>query len=316
MSYPHRFYLSFYSCGYRIMPDPEIDGAHVEAPRPQTVPCGPTPPDEPEPKRISRFNFTGTARPDNPALLSPIEAYRQRRRAGRRRTVGAFVVLALLICFGIGTVALGVAQSSADALDESNVFSGALPLLPFSDDPKAARAATSTPQQDWKQGTVPSLYQNDPQWSAKPYASSTLGACGQAPLCMAMVNVALTGSHDVLPMDAAKTIEEGGFASNGATDASFIPETAAALGLDAVEVSADESSVRRQIIAGKPVICVMGPGDFAETQSFIVLSGIDMDSKLVVHDPASDSRSKGWDFETILGQAESLWAISAPAASA
>lgn len=316
MSYPHRFYLSFHSCGYRIMPDPEVDGAHVEEPRPQTVPCGPTPPDEPQPKRISRFNFTGTARPDNPALLSPIEAYRERRRAGRRHTVGAFIVLVLLIGFGIGTAALGITQSNADALDESNVFSGALPLLPFSDGPKTAKAVASTPQQDWKKGAVPNLYQNDPQWSAEPYASSTLGASGQAPLCMAMAAVALTGSQDVAPGDVARAIEDGGFALDGATDASFVPETAAALGLDAVEVSADESSMRRQIIAGKPIICVVGPGDFTETQSFIVLSGIDMDSKLVVHDPASTARSKSWDFEAILDQAESMWAISAPGDSA
>lgn len=317
MSYPHRLYLSFHSCGYRIIPEPEISGAHTEAPHAETAPCGPADPGKPAPRRISRFNWTGTAQTSNPALLTPIEAYRERRRAGRRYTAGAFVVLATLIAFGIGTIALGVSQSNANALDESHVFSGSLPLLPFDEEVKTAKTATSTPQQDWMKGKVPNLYQNDLQWSERAYASSTLGACGQAPVSMTMAYVAITGSNETLPNDIAKIIESEGFASKETTDPAFVAETASALGLQAAEVPADEPSLRKQIIAGNPVICVVGPGDFTDTQSFIVLSGIDMDSKLVVHDPASDSRSsRGWSFEDILDQSESLWAISAPAADA
>lgn len=316
MSYPHKLYLSFHSCGYRIMPEPEVDGAHAEQPHAVTAPCGSAEPESPEPKRISRFNWTGTADTSNPALVSPIEAYRERRRAGRRHAIGAFATLIVLIAFGVGAITLGVTQSDADALGKSNVFSTALPFFPSAEKTKAV-AATSTPQQDWAQGKVPSLYQSDPQWSDKPYASSTLGTCGQAPLCMTMAYVSLTGSSDVLPTVAAETIEGAGFASNGATDSTFIKETAALFGLEATEVSPDESNIRKQLIAGRPIICVVGSGDFADGTSFVVLSGIDMDSKLVVHDPASEARSnRSWDFDAIIGQSESMWALRVPAASA
>lgn len=315
MPYPRKPYLSFRSCGFRIMP--EADGVHAEAPRARTVPCKTADPEKPPPKRTSRFNWTYEANPHNPALLSPIEGYRERRREGRRRTIGAFAVLAVLLACGAGAVALSIAQSNDGSLSETNVFSAALPLLPTAETEKTQIGAKSTPVQNWARGTVPKLYQNDPQWAAAPYASSTLGVRGQAPLCMTMAHVALTGSQDTLPPDVASLIETSVLPENAATDPSFVPATAEALGLEASEVALSESSIRRQIIKGNPIVCTMGPGDFAETQSFVVLADIGMDSKLEVCDPASDERSgSGWTFEEIISQAEAMWAISAPAADA
>ncbi|WP_139652842.1 papain-like cysteine protease family protein [Raoultibacter phocaeensis] len=313
MGYPHKLYLSFHSCGYRVVAEPE--GAHAEAPHAETAPCGAANPEQHPQKRMSRFNWTGEAKPYNPALLSPVEGYRERRRQGRRKTIGAFVVLVALAVFGIATVSFGITQSGAEDMDGSGVFSNNLPLLPSAETEQATRTVRSTPLQDWEQGTIPQLYQRDPQWATQPYASSTLGSCGQGPLCMAMAYAAVTGSRDALPTDISALIEAAGYASNASTDAAFIPATAEALGLEADEIKLDESSIRKAIIAGKPVICSMVPGDFGEQRTFIVLADIDMDSKLTVRDPSSDARSSvGWDFETVISQAESMWALSSPVA--
>lgn len=315
MAYPRKPYLSFHSCGFRIMP--EAEGSHAESPHGETVPCETADPERPAPKRVSRFNWTQEANPCNPALLSPIEGYRERRRKGRRRAIGAFAVLAVLLACGTGAIALGIAHSDNGSLSETNVFSTALPLLPTAETAETGFGTKSTPVQDWVRGTVPKLYQNDPQWAAAPYASSTLGACGQAPLCMTMAHVALTGSQDVLPPDVASVIETSKLARDASTEASLIPVAAEALGLKANEVALNESSIRRQIVKGNPIVCAMGPGDFAEKQSFVVLADIGMDSKLEVHDPASDKRScGGWSFDKVISQAEAMWAISASAEGA
>lgn len=314
MGYPHKLYLSFHSCGYRVAPEPE--GAHAEIPPAETVPCSASDPELSFRKRTSRFNWTGMAKPYNPALVSPIEGYRETRRKGRRRTAGAFVVLVALVAFGIATVGFGITQSGAEGIDETHVFSNNLPLLPTAETERAARTVSSTPAQDWEKGTVPKLYQRDPQWSTVAYASSTLGSCGQGPLCMTMALIAATGVQDALPADIAETIASGGFASDAYTDPAFVPATAEALGLEADELALDESSIRKAIIAGKPIICAMTPGDFGEQKTYIVLAGIDMDSKLEVRDPASDARTgTSWEFDTVLSQAESMWALSTPVSS-
>lgn len=315
MTYPRKPYLSFHSCGFRIVP--EAESAHAKPPHAETVACETADPETPTPKRVSRFNWTQEANLRNPALLSPIEGYRERRRKGRRKTVGAFAVLAVLLACGAGAITLGIAHSDNGSLNETNVFSTSLPLLPTAETDDIRPGAKSTPTKKWVQGTVPKLYQNDSQWAAAPYASSTLGACGQAPLCMTMVHVALTGSHDVLPPDVAEIIETSELVSDAAAESSLVPATAEALGLEANEVALNESSIRRQIIEGNPIVCAMGPGDFTEKQSFVVLADIGMDSKLEVHDPTSDQRSGGgWSFEDVISQAEAMWAISVPAAPA
>ena len=88
-------------------------------------------------------------------------------------------------------------------------------------------------------------------------------------------------------------------------------EGARALGLNATEVPADEQSIRREIVAGRPIICSMGPGDFTTTGHFIVITDIDQNSNLVVRDPNSPERTaKSWSFDTVLGQCRAMWSYS------
>ena len=53
-----------------------------------------------------------------------------------------------------------------------------------------------------------------------------------------------------------------------------------------------------------PVLVVTQPGTFAPAASVVVLDDIDKDSRIVLHDPTSASRSaKGWAFGDITGAA-------------
>lgn len=171
---------------------------------------------------------------------------------------------------------------------------------------------SSTPREEWRAGEVPFLYQTDPQWASHPYAGGTVEKNGCGPTCLSMVYVSLTGRDDLDPAAMADFSERGGYTTDGMTAWALMTDGAAELGLVSEELPASAGTVREALLAGRPVICSVGPGDFTSTGHFIVLSGLAGDGGVVVHDPNSAERSsRTWDLERVLGQCLNLWALSA-----
>ena len=171
---------------------------------------------------------------------------------------------------------------------------------------------SSTPRAEWRTGEVPFLYQTDPQWAGHPYAGGTVEKNGCGPTCLSMVYVSLTGRDDLAPSAMADFSERGGYTTDGMTTWALMTDGAAKLGLVSEELPASSSAVRDALLAGKPVICSVGPGDFTTTGHFIVLTGLTEDGEVVVHDPNSAERSaRPWDLERVVGQCLNLWAFSA-----
>lgn len=174
--------------------------------------------------------------------------------------------------------------------------------------------ASSTPRSDWRAGEVPFLYQIDQQWAGHPYAGGTVEKNGCGPTCLSMVYVSLTGRDDLDPAAMADFSERGGYTTDGMTAWALMTDGAAELGLVSEELPASAGAVREALLAGRPVICSVGPGDFTTTGHFVVLSGLTEDGEVVVHDPNSAERSAHpWDLERVLGQCLNLWAFSCPA---
>ena len=172
--------------------------------------------------------------------------------------------------------------------------------------------AHSTPRSEWRAGEVPFLYQTDPQWASRPYAGGTVEKNGCGPTCLSMVYVALTGRDDLDPAAMADFSERGGYTTDGMTAWTLMSDGATELGLVSKELPASEAAVREALLAGRPVICSVGPGDFTTTGHFIVLSGLTEDGEVIVHDPNNAERSSHpWDLERVLGQCLNLWAFSA-----
>ena len=173
-------------------------------------------------------------------------------------------------------------------------------------------AGKSTPRSEWRTGEVPFLYQTDPQWASHPYAGGTVEKNGCGPTCLSMVYVALTGRDDLGPAAMADFSERNGYTTDGMTAWAFMSDGAAELGLASEELPASAAAVREALLAGRPVICSVGPGDFTTTGHFIVLAGLTEDGEVIVHDPNSAERSsRPWDLERVLGQCLNLWAFSA-----
>lgn len=223
---------------------------------------------------------------------------RSRTKASPQSAATALV--ALLLVAAVGLAAWFSFQASQGTLPVADAAAKSAP-----------DSIRSTPKSEWAKGTVPFLYQTDPAWSNVRYAENNFGESGCGPTCMAMVYAALTGATDKDPAVMAALATDGGYAGPDGTAWLFMTEGASLLGLAATEVPADEQSMRRELAAGRPIIVSMGPGDFTKTGHFIVLTDIDLNSKLVVRDPNSPERSSvAWDFDTILGQCRAMWSYS------
>lgn len=208
----------------------------------------------------------------------------------RRVGVRVLTVLAAVVALCLVAVAFALAGTAARAADG-----------PWASDPAG----------QWRQGSVPRLYQTDPAWAEEPYAGSTMGRAGCGPTCLSAVYVAVTGRGDLTPVDAARLSERGGHVADGLTAWTLMDEGAASVGLASRPVAADAGAVRAELAAGRPVVASMGPGDFTGSGHFIVLTGVDDAGRLHVMDPNSEPRTEQpWNLERTLSQTRALWSFS------
>lgn len=168
----------------------------------------------------------------------------------------------------------------------------------------------STPRSEWKQGTMPHLYQTDPAWAQLPYAGGTvkLNACG--PTSLTMVYVYLTGRTDLDPGDMAAFADQNNYAPTGATEWSFMTTGASMLGLNSTALPLTRSAITQALANGSPVICSVLPGDFTAVGHYIVLKSIDDRGMVEVFDPNSPYNSaRRWDIQRILTQTRNCWSF-------
>lgn len=168
----------------------------------------------------------------------------------------------------------------------------------------------STPRAEWKQGTLPHLYQTDPAWADQPYAGGTVrvNACG--PTCLTMVYVCLTGRTDMDPARMSAFADQNNFAPTGATEWSFMTSGANMLGIQSTQIHPTRESIENALAGERPVICSVHPGDFTSVGHFIVLGGIDDQGMVEVFDPNSPFNSaRRWPIQRILNQTKACWSF-------
>lgn len=169
----------------------------------------------------------------------------------------------------------------------------------------------STPRSEWKQGTMPHLYQTDPAWAEKPYGGGTVRANACGPTCMTMIYVYLTGRTDFDPGTLAAWADDRNFAPTGATEWAFMVEGAAQLGITGTNITPARSTIESALKNGQPVIVSVNPGDFTVLGHYIVLKSIDDRGMVEVFDPNSPARSaRRWGIQEIVLQTNNAWTYS------
>lgn len=129
--------------------------------------------------------------------------------------------------------------------------------------------------------------QVDSAWNQNGYCIAKAG-CG--PTSMAVVITSLTGKW-VTPLDTAIWGYQHGFYSREGSAHEMIPAMAAAYGLRCQGVGTDYQAIKKALKAGKPVVCLMGPGYFTRGGHFMVLVAIDNNDCVTVADVGSRTRS-------------------------
>lgn len=129
--------------------------------------------------------------------------------------------------------------------------------------------------------------QGDSAWNQNGYCIAKAG-CG--PTSMAVVITSLTGKW-VTPLDTAIWGYQHGFYSREGSAHEMIPAMAAAYGLRCQGAGTDYQAIKKALKAGKPVVCLMGPGYFTRGGHFMVLVVIDNNDCVTVADVGSRTRS-------------------------
>lgn len=216
------------------------------------------------------------------AAVPPRRATRQRRRPRRFRRLRT---LALVL------VAIVLARALAGSL-----------LTPH-----------STPREDWRAGEMPELYQTDPTWASEPYSGETIAKQGCGPASLAMAYIRLTGNTDLGVPEMANWATNHGYATDGnGSYWSLMDKGARQLGLSSRELGKPTAqALADELNAGRPVICIMGPGAFTSTGHFIALERTSEDGSIVIRDPNSPRNThKTWDAELIATEAKAAWSLS------
>lgn len=143
-----------------------------------------------------------------------------------------------------------------------------------------------------KEGEIPLFLQWDERWGYQIYGDDFMAVTGCGPTCLSMVYCGLTGNADWNPLAVAKKADQKGYYVAGSGSSwSIMTDIAGELGLSASEISLSETSIRSELEAGHPIICIVGPGDFTNGGHFIVLTGVDDKGNFIIKDPNSKKNS-------------------------
>ena len=239
-----------------------------------------------------------------------------------RRTLGMrpralVVVLCAAFAVGIAVLVLTAAPmqrtSDVDELSAVDVTGSQRATACDGEFVPVTQAPESTPKDAWRQGSMPYLYQIDPQYRDVPYSGETLEKQGCGPTALSMVYVDLTGDASMGPAEMAAFSTANGYSTEG--DGSswlLVSKGAEKLGLSSSQVAVTPDAMATELGAGRPLICVMGPGTFTKVGHFIAIEGLDGEGKAIVHDSNSRARSLWrWDLSTICAEAQAVWSFSA-----
>lgn len=220
----------------------------------------------------------------------------------------ALLAAAMVACMLVALVAWSCTRTAEKAPGQDAGAPAAEPQEP-AEDPEHPH---STPREEWRQGSMPYLYQIDHQFDDVTYSNGPFAKQGCGPTALSEVYVFLTGRTDLGPAEMAEFSTRNGFSTDGMGSSwSLMSDGAAILGLRSRTVAAVPALLRQELEQGRPLVCVMEPGTFTQVGHFIAIEGLDEDGLAIVHDSNSLERSRRhWDLSLICDEAQGIWSFS------
>ena len=166
---------------------------------------------------------------------------------------------------------------------------------------------------------VPHLYQWDTRWAYTKYGSDAMGITGCGPTALSMVAMYLLQDKKYTPDYMARFSEREGYSIPGSgTSWELMSEGATKLGLKSNTIALDENKMAEELLAGRPLICIMAPGTFTDVGHFIVITGYQGSKKdgfysggfFTVNDPNCTFHSmQKWKFSDIVNETGNVWSF-------
>lgn len=157
----------------------------------------------------------------------------------------------------------------------------------------------------------PYLYQWDKRWGYQTYGDDMMGFTGCGPTVVSMVLSHLLKDMSLTPYRIAQeAMEMGLYVEGEGSSWQIFDAIPAQYGINCSYIVVSQRSIKRSLDNGNVVILSMKPGTFTTTGHFILLTGIDEDGKVIVHDPNSRTRSmKHWDMGELAEQSAAGWEL-------
>lgn len=157
---------------------------------------------------------------------------------------------------------------------------------------------------------VPLFMQWDKRWGYIMYGDDVAGLTGCGPVCLSMAAVYVKQDIKYSPDYMLEFAKDNGYCiKGGGSQWALISEGGKKLGMDVTEIPLDKNRIVRNLEAGNPIICIMGPGDFTTKGHFIVMTGYE-NGKIKINDPNSYANSERlWDYDDVCSQIKNLWVL-------
>lgn len=161
--------------------------------------------------------------------------------------------------------------------------------------------------------------QNDDRWRNASYNigadQATMGDSGCGPTAMAMaINTARKGGN-VTPMEMANIAKVTGNRDETGTNANFIGQSAAMMGMRSEErMNPSASDISAQLSTGNPVVMLgrnTGSGNNPYTMSghYVVAVGQKPNGDVIVNDPRGKAYSKAYNINNLANATGSSWTV-------
>lgn len=131
------------------------------------------------------------------------------------------------------------------------------------------------------------VYYNQADYPGEMYGSSTIQGAGCAPCAMAVCISSFTGQDVSVPKLCDWAVEHGYYYSGMGSSHYIVPALAKKYDLSCTGIGSSREKMLEALYSGKFVVVLMGPGTFASSGHFMVLTGINEQGRISVADVGS-----------------------------
>ena len=152
----------------------------------------------------------------------------------------------------------------------------------------------------------------DQRWGYTKYAGEEFGISGCGPTVLTMVYNYLTGDTDVTPESMGEFATSNGYALDGnGSSWMLMSEGAEKLGLTVETLILHKPVIDEALLAGKPIILVLGPGHFTSQGHFVAIHDIDENGDYLIFDPFNIHNAfRTFSYAELEDQIRNIWAYS------